>query len=234
MRRYIILICFVCLSIISSFSTINLVLADDDIANNDELTVRVGIYENQPKIFTDENGKASGFWPDIIAYIASKEGWNIEYIPGTWSECMKRLETGEIDMMPDVAYTDERKELYDFSNQTVYVSWSRIYTREGMNIESIIDLEGKTVAVLKGSINYEGWEGIKELVSKFDIDCTFIEVDSYKKVFELVESGQADAGVTSKDFGNQHEADYNIIKTAIVFQPSPLYFAFPQKANREN
>jgi PAS domain S-box-containing protein len=231
MRRYIIFICFVCLSIISSFSTINLVFADDDIANNDELTVRVGIYENQPKIFTDENGKASGFWPDIIAYIASKEGWNIEYIPGTWSECMERLETGEIDMMPDVAYTDERKELYDFSNQTVYVSWSRIYTREGMNIESIIDLEGKTVAVLKGSINYEGWEGIKELVSKFDIDCTFIEVDSYKKVFELVESGQADAGVTSKDFGNQHEADYNIIKTAIVFQPSPLYFAFPQKAN---
>jgi len=231
MSRYIILLSFLFVSIISSFFTFNAVSADDDPANNDELTVRVGIYENQPKIFTDENGKASGFWPDIIDYIASAEGWKIEYIPGTWSQCLERLENSEIDIMPDVAYTDERKELYDFSNQTVYVSWSRIYTRDGIDIESIIDLEGKTVAVLKGSVNVEGWEGIKELVRKFDIDCNFIEVDSYNKVFELVESGQADAGVTSKDFGNQHQADYDIIKTAIVFQPSPLYFAFPQKSS---
>jgi hypothetical protein len=38
------------------------------------LTLRVGIYENSPKIFTDENGNAAGFWPDIIAYIAAEEG----------------------------------------------------------------------------------------------------------------------------------------------------------------
>jgi hypothetical protein len=35
----------------------------------DPLTVRVGIYENSPKIFTGENGAPSGFWPDIVNYI---------------------------------------------------------------------------------------------------------------------------------------------------------------------
>ncbi len=195
---------------------------------DDSVIVRVGIYENSPKIFTDETGKASGFWPDIIEYIASEEGWEIEYIPGTWEECLRRLGQNEIDIMPDVAYTEERGVLYDFSNETVYTSWSWAYTREGTDIQSILDLEGKNIAVLKGSINFEGPEGIKELVNAFDLNCTFTEVDSYTRVFELVESGEADVGVTSKDFGNQHETDFDVAKTAIIFQPAPLYFAFPK------
>ncbi len=201
------------------------------VAADDSLTVRVGIYENQPKIFTDDQGNATGFWPDIIGYIASKEGWKIEYIHGTWTECLKRLDNNEIDMMPDVAYTEERSRQYDFSHETVYTSWSMVYTREGTDIQSLLDLEGKNIAVLKGSINVEGPDGIKKLVSAFNIHCTFTEVDSYARVFELVKSGEADAGVASKDFGYQHETDFNLVKTAIIFQPSPLYFAFPKNSS---
>ena len=198
---------------------------------NDSITLKVGVYENSPKIFTDDEGNASGFWPDIIEYIASEEKWEIEYIYGTWDQCLDRLERDEIDIMPDVAYTEERSTHYDFSNETVYTSWSRVYTRKGIDIQSILDLEGKNVAVLKGSVNVEGPDGIKILISSFGVDCTFLEVGSYIEVFELVESGEADAGVSSKDFGSQHEADFNIIKTGIIFQPSLLYFAFPKDSS---
>jgi len=192
------------------------------------LTLKVGLYENQPKIFTDTSGEPSGFWIDIIGYIADEEDWNIEYVPGTWDECLQRLTAGEIDVMPDVAYTQARNEIYAFSSQSVYTSWSTVYVREGGGIESLIDLEGKTVAVLKNSVNVEGENGIKALVSAFDINCTFLEVDSYLRVFELVQNVEADAGVTSKDFGYQHEQDFGLMKTAIIFQPSLLYFTFPK------
>jgi PAS domain S-box-containing protein len=198
---------------------------------DDPITVRVGLYENNPKIFTDENGDAAGFWPDIIEYIAAEEGWGVEYVPGSWAQSLERLAQNEIDIMPDVAYTEERATLYDFSNETVYVSWSRVYSREGVDIESILDLEGKNIAVMQGSVNVEGPDGIKVLVSEFDINCTFLEVDSYTRVFELVESGEADAGVTSKDFGYKHGAEFNVVETAIIFQPSSLYFAFPQDSS---
>ncbi len=216
---------FLCLSLFYISLLVMPVLADDSI------TLRVGIYENRPKIFTAPNGDAAGFWPEIIAYIAAEEGWEIEYVPGTWTECLDRLKNNEIAIMPDVAYTEERSELYAFSNETVYVSWSRVYTREGVGIESILDLEGKTVAVLQGSVNYEGPEGIKVLVSEFDVDCTFLETDSYTEVFELIESEEADAGVVSKDFGYQNEDDFNLVQTSIVFQPSSLYFAFPKDSS---
>ncbi len=198
------------------------------VSADDSITVRVGVYENQPKIFTDGDGNVSGFWVDIIEYIASEEGWRIEYVHGTWLQCLERLESNEIDILPDVGYTEERSALYNFSSETVLVSWSRVYTKEGASIQSILDLEGKTIAVLSGSINVEGPDGIKELVSDFDISCTFIEVDSYTEVFELLENKEADAGVTNKDFGNAFESEYNIERTPIIFLPSHIQFAFPE------
>ncbi len=192
------------------------------------LTVKVGIYNNEPKIFMDEQGNPSGFWVDIIEHIASQEGWEIQYVPGTWQECLTRLENGEIDMMPDVAYTEERAKKYEFSREPVYTSWSTVYVRPNSRIECILDLEGKNIAVLKGSVNVEGPEGIKQLTRSYNINCTFTEVDSYQIVFELVANGEADAAVVSKDFGHQHAPKYRLVRTAIIFQPSLLYFAFPK------
>ena len=65
----------------------------------------VGVYENHPKIYTTSDGQARGFFPEIIDCIAQEEGWQIEYRKGTWQECLDRLERGEIDMMPDVAWS---------------------------------------------------------------------------------------------------------------------------------
>jgi ABC-type amino acid transport substrate-binding protein len=196
----------------------------------DVFTIRVGLYENKPKIFTDDKGNPSGFWPEIIETIASKEGWKVQYKHGTWAECLDMLEKNEIDVMPDVAYTEARNVIYDFSKESVYTSWSRIYTREGVPIQSILDLEGKTIAVLKGSVNVEGPDGIKKLVKAFNVDCTFDEVDSYTRVFELVKNKGVDAGVASKDFGYQYGGEYHLVETPIIFQPANIYFAFTKNA----
>ncbi len=197
------------------------------VSADETVVIRVGIYENNPKIFTDDQGNAAGFWPDIINDIAEKQNWQIEWVHGTWTECLERLENNEIDMMPDVAYTGARDEIFDFSQEAVYVSWSRVYVRIGSNIESILDLEGKTVAVLEGSVNYIGPEGILKLTETFNINCTFVPVDSYSKVFELLSQNEVDAGVVSKDFAYVNKADFDVIETDVVFQPVRLYFAFP-------
>ncbi|MDK2952316.1 MAG: hypothetical protein PWQ77_1981 [Kosmotogales bacterium] len=197
---------------------------------SENLTVKVGVYENRPKIFTDAEGNASGFWPEILDYIASNEDWTLEYIPGTWEECLQRLESREIDIMPDVAYSEEREKLFEFSNRKVYTSWSRIYVKRDNTIYDILDLENKKIAVLKNSVNVEGPDGIKNLVKAFNINCFFIEVESYDEVFKMVNEGKADAAVASKDFAIRNLDNYNLINTPIIFQPSTLYFAFPKNS----
>ncbi|HAS28130.1 MAG TPA: hypothetical protein DCR59_02950, partial [Dehalococcoidia bacterium] len=140
-----------CLPFLLVFPSSAVLSAEEYFATENPVTVRVGIYENAPKIFTDQDGNASGFWAEITEYIAKEEGWKIEWVHGSWEECLNMLESGEIDIMPDVAYSDERALLYDFANEVLVVSWSRIYTAKGVPVQSILDLDGKTIAVLKGS-----------------------------------------------------------------------------------
>ena len=97
----------------------------------DSRIVRVGVYENAPKVFTAESGKPSGIFIDIIEHIAETEGWDVKYVAGTWTEGLDRLKKGEIDLMPDVAYTAERNKIYSFHKVPVLSSWYQVYAPRG-------------------------------------------------------------------------------------------------------
>ena len=189
------------------------------------LTVRVGAYENRPKIYSNPQGVVVGIFPDILDTIAYEEGWQLDYVFGTWMQCLERLEKNQIDIMVDVAFSEERNKRYAFSDETVFLNWGTVYTRNGYTIESLPDLHGRTVAVMRGSIHTEGADGIKNLASKFDLHLIFIEVDNYDEVFSLLDSGAADAGVVNRLYGALNGKNYSVQKTSLMFNPVPLKFA---------
>lgn len=124
-------------------------LSDTVLSQDLPQVIRVGAYHNSPKIYLDPRGNAVGFWPDLLANIALKEKWNIQYVPGSWQECLDRLSAGEIDIMPDVIFTESRSHLYTFSETTVIMSWTRLYVhQDNLGFHTVRDLDGWTVAVL--------------------------------------------------------------------------------------
>jgi len=197
------------------------------VATAAQLTIRVGVYDNPPKVAIDETGTVSGLYPALIEHIAAEEGWVIEYVSGTWTESMTRLDRGEIDLMLDVAYTAPRQELYAFNEETVLVNWGTVYTRPGLKILSLPELEGLRVAVMRGSTHTVDPGGIVDLVARFDILCTFVELDEYIEVFQALASGEADAGVVNRVFGLTFEKQFGVERTPIVFNPIELRFALP-------
>lgn len=190
-------------------------------------TVRVGVYNNPPKVTIDEYGVVSGLFPALIEAIASREGWSLEYVRGNWTESMTRLDRGEIDLMVDVAYTTPRQQLYAFNEETILVNWGTVYAREGLTILSLPELEGLRVAVMRGSTHTVDPGGIIDLAERFSIRCKFIELDSYTDVFQALASGGADAGVVNRVFGLTFESEYEAVRTPIVFNPIELRFALP-------
>lgn len=193
-----------------------------------DVVVQVGVYDNPPKVYVDSAGVARGLFPELVDDIASKEGWTIHYILGTWTECLERLEAGEIDLMVDVAYSDPRAALYAFTNETILVNWGIVYARRGLHVISLLDLDGTRVAVMRGSTHTDDPGGIVDLTTRFGISCTFIEADNYTGVFQLVAAGEADVGVVNRLFGLQFEAEYPVERTPILFNPSELRFALPK------
>ena len=190
--------------------------------------VRVGAYDNAPKIYQNEEGEIVGFWPEIVQEIADRENWEIVWVHGTWEESIARLQNNEIDIMPDVGLTEDRRNLFLFSEETVFVSWARLYVNEGSEIETILDLDGKRIAGLSGSLNFDGPEGIKALTDQFGVNATFIGMSNYIEVFEALQENEADVGVVNKDFGDYNERLYGLQRTPIIIQPTHMHFAFPK------
>ncbi len=195
--------------------------------------VRVGAYKNPPKIFMTPDGRTTGIFPEVLNDIAEKLDWDIEYIHGTWQECLERLQSGEIDLMPDVAVSEKRRALYDFSKEPVLVNWGTAFSRKDISVNSFLDMKNRTIAVMRGSIHTDGLQGIKALTAQFGVPCRFLEVDDYTEVMMLLESQQADVGIVNRLFGTLHWEEYDdIAPTPIIFNPRKLAFATRKGSQR--
>ncbi|MCF7794081.1 MAG: transporter substrate-binding domain-containing protein [Candidatus Cloacimonetes bacterium] len=192
------------------------------------ITVRVGVYENYPKVFRQENKEVAGIFPEVLQLIASREKWQLEYVPGSWDQCLQRLQNAEIDIMVDVAYSEAREKSFDFCSESVIISWGSVYVVPGLEVNSVLDLQNKKIAVMRNSILTNGEDGIYNLVKRYGINSTFVEVDDYYQVFDLIDKRKVDAGVTNRDFGAAFQDEYDVKKSDIIFFPTQLRFAFPK------
>jgi PAS domain S-box-containing protein len=198
--------------------------------NTQSRTVRVGVYQNEPKIFMDENGQAAGIFIELLDGMAAQEGWTLVYVQCEWAACLRALEDGQIDLMPDVAYSPERDAKYDFHKIPVLESWSRIYASPGTPINKLSELDGKRVAVLNGSIQQTVFE---QLMNGFGYEVTIVPVDSLEQAFGLAADGSADAAIANYFFGNYFYQEYGLVKTTIVFNPVTLYYATAEGRNHD-
>lgn len=189
----------------------------------DTTTLNVGIYNNAPKIFLDKENQPSGFFTELLNQIAKDNHWKLNYIPCEWEECLNRLENGELDIMPDVAYSKAREKRFDFGYEVVLSSWSSIYASKESQIFSMLDLHAKRIAVLKNSIQHEA---LKENAILFDIYPFFVEVESFDQAIKFLKNKQVDATVVNNFYGSQSQALRPFQQTNILFNPALLKFAF--------
>jgi signal transduction histidine kinase/ABC-type amino acid transport substrate-binding protein/CheY-like chemotaxis protein len=193
-------------------------------------TIKVGIYNNEPLIFVDADGKGKGFFADILEYIASEEEWQIEYVPGSWQQCLSRLENNQIDILCVIAFSKARDKLYDFNKENLLTNWGQLYTSLGSGIKAITDVAGKKVAVLKNDIHYEIFV---QTLDSFGIKTQILEMDDYHSVLESVSTNQADAGVVNRFFGMKYSNKYHVDKSGVIFNPIKIHFAFPEGKNKK-
>lgn len=189
-----------------------------------ETVVRVGVYENSPKVFTSDRGEPAGIFIDIIRQIAELEAWDLQFVHGTWTDGLDRLAKGEIDLMPDVAYTAAREKNYAFHKVPVLSDWFQVYAPKGSGIKSIVDLDKKRVLVLDRSVQQSSFG---QMVQGFGINSVVTGLPDYKTIFEKIAADEADAAITNRFYGMAHAAQYGLEDTAIIFNPTKLFFAAP-------
>jgi ABC-type amino acid transport substrate-binding protein len=192
-----------------------------------ERAVRIGVFPAAPLVFVD-GGKPDGLFIDLAKEFSRELKWRPDYVPGTWSQLLDKLEKAEIDLLPAVGYTDARSRIYDFSRNPVFIDSGVVFTKRGAVIHTIFDLEGKRIAALRGSTFTTGFS---LFVASFGIKCEIDLTDSNEEVMRRIESGDSYAGVCIYSLGTELAKRYPVVVTPISFSPIALEFAVPKGKN---
>ena len=124
--------------------------------NNDEKqpqTIRVGSFEDTFN-YVDKNGVRRGYGYELMQALAGYTGWKFEYVKCDWSNCFDKLENGEIDIMGDISYTDERAQRMLFSDEAMgeekYILYADLADMD-IGMSDFKSLDGKRIGVLMGT-----------------------------------------------------------------------------------
>ncbi len=190
--------------------------------------LRVGVYDNPPRIFRDESGRARGFFPEVTEALTKELGYRVRHVPCEWERCLDMLEAGEIDVMPDVARTPERMDRFRFSHEALMHSWSYVYQPGAAPrlIEDIAELQGLRVAVIAGGVQ----EGELRRMAASGSGPIVVPATRMESVLAMVESGAVDAGIVNKFFGEANDQHYDTQRAPLIFQPISIYYAFAPDA----
>ncbi|MGK2907873.1 MAG: PAS domain S-box protein [Desulfuromonadales bacterium] len=191
-------------------------------------SLRVGIFPFEPINYMDKSGQAQGFNPDLLREIAREEHWDLEFVPGSWNEGLDRLQSGDIDLMVSVAYSQKRAESMDFTHESVMELWGQVYIRPEGIINNISDLAGRRVAVMRKDISGTNF---RATAREFNVQCDILEFPTHDDVFTAVKEGVVDAGIAPQHFGLRHTKDYDLVPSTIQFSPFSIYFAAKKGQN---
>lgn len=221
-----------CALLIAVYSSASLAQATSPGFAGDNRLVRVGVYENPPKLFLDTESQSEpalgGILGDIILRIAAEEGWQLELHPCQWNDCLLLLESGQIDLMPDVAHSPERDQVFDYHNTPALLSWSQIFSTGEAALETPLDLDGHRIAVLRGSIQQSY---LTNLAESFELDVDWVLFDDLSVAFDAVAEELVDGVASNHFFGQIESVRRQLTATTIIFLPSQLYYATGEGRN---
>ena len=193
------------------------------------MIVKVGVHTTDPFIVVRNGGtEVEGFFADIIESIAARKGWQIQYIPDSLGNNMIRLEAGQLDLVMPVSATLQKDGRFDVTHRGLITSSGRVYLPAGNHAQSWRDLSGKTVAVVRDDPYYAG---VRALLNDVGVKCEFVELPTYRAIFDALLRRRVDAGVVDRLFGDQNCQDYAASASCLSSPPVEFCIASPRNRN---
>ena len=127
--------------------------AETDNDEKQSQIIRVGSFEDTFD-YVDKNGVRRGYGYELMQALAGYTGWKFEYVKCDWSNCFDKLENGEIDIMGDISYTDERAQKMLFPDEAMgeekYILYADLADMD-IGMSDFKSLDGKRIGVLMGT-----------------------------------------------------------------------------------
>lgn len=187
-------------------------------------TVRVGWLINNEGFQDGTPGeRLSGWGYDYLQTLSYyTPGWQYEYVSGTFTELMDMLEAGEIDLMPNISYSEERAQKLLFSSNPEGTERYYIYAKPDRDDLAKGDpraLQGLTIGCNPGAM--QTFVGQQWLVNE-GITCTYKEISTGNALFDALADGEVDAVIMNDTISSPDASPMFYVGS------SDYYFAVPK------
>ena len=171
--------------------------------------------------YIDKNGVRRGYGYELLQALAGYTGWKFEYVKCDWSNCSDKLENGEIDIMGDISYTDEREQRMLFSDEAMgeekYILYADLSNMD-LGMSDFKSMDGKRVGVLMDTepeIMLTEWE------NKNGIHTEHVNVNNNDDVEKKLANHEIDAFVSLEESIWSEQG----ISSVTMIGKSGIYFA---------
>lgn len=209
------------LAVLSSIAPVQAFAAD---SSQPVKTVRVGWLVNNEGFQDGTPGERLSGWGyeylQTLSYYTP--GWRYEYISGTFTELMDMLEAGEIDLMPNISYSEERAQKLLFSSNPEGTERYYIYAKPDRDDLAKGDpqaLQGLTIGCNSGVM--QTFVGQQWLANE-GITCTYKEINTGGALFEALADGEVDAVIMNDTISSPDASPMFYVGS------SDYYFAVPK------
>ena len=187
-------------------------------------TVRVGWLINNEGFQDGTPGeRLSGWGYDYLQTLSYyTPGWQYEYVSGTFTELMDMLEAGEIDLMPNISYSEERAQKLLFSSNPEGAERYYIYAKPDRDDLAKGDpqaLQGLTIGCNPGVM--QTFVGQQWLANE-GITCTYREYDGGSMLFDALANDEVDAVIMNDTISSPDASPMFYVGS------SDYYFAVPK------
>ncbi|MFK4784584.1 diguanylate cyclase [Fusobacterium sp. MFO224] len=143
--------------------------------------LRVGFYNIESEMEEASCGNNLGYNYYYLQQMKKYSNFRYKYIYGTWSQCLKNLENGKIDILVGIIKTPEREKKISFSKYSIGVLEGVMVAsiREEPNFKKFKFDNTKKIGTIKGDFLGEKYEEIAKLKNYKN------EINYYKDCKEL-------------------------------------------------
>lgn len=186
-------------------------------------TVRVGWLVNNEGFQEGTPGeRLSGWGYDYLQTLSYyTPGWQYEYVSGTFTELMDMLEAGEIDLMPNISYSEERAQKLLFSSNPEGAERYYIYAKPDRDDLAKGDpqaLQGLTIGYNPGAM--QTFVGQQWLANE-GITCTYKEISTGGALFEALADGEVDAVIMNDTISSPDASPMFYVGSSDYYLPFP-------------
>ena len=160
--------------------------------------VRVGSFEDTFN-YVNEKGIRKGYGYELLQTLSGYTGWQFEYVSCDWSDCFEKLKNGEIDIMGDISYTEDRTEEMLFSDEPMGEEKDYLYadlSREDITASDFKTLNGKKIGVLMGT---EPEVMLTEWEEKYDLKTQHVNISNNEDAKQKLANHEIDCFVSMEE-----------------------------------